>query len=191
MSALATEIPIPTPLLGEQHREATIEHLDLDEGTILMRAAPYDVECMLDHELFESFAPKTFERASNAPTRCKLWHLHDGPLVGHATEVEDRPDGLWIRSRFSKTPNAQEARELAADGTLDQCSITFRPMRDWMKVERRSDGLHIRHSRAGLLGVALVAHGAYAQDAFIASVRDASADRAREAAIARLRAMTH
>lgn len=186
-----TTLEIPQVLLTEQHREATIEHVDLDEGTILMRGAPYDVETMLDHTLFESFAPKTFERAANAPTRCKLWHLHGGPLVGHATEVEDRPDGVWIRARFSNTVNAQEARELASDGSLDQVSVTFKPMRDYMRVERRDDGLHIRHSRAGLLGVALVPHGAYDEHAFVASVRDAQASRAREEVLARLQALTH
>lgn len=185
-------LEIPPPLLLEQHRAATIEHLDTDKGTMLCRAAPYDVEVALDRELFESFAPACFERASNAPTRCKLWMGHGGPLVGHATEVEDRPDGVWLNYRFSNTVNAQEARELAHDGTLDQVSVTFRPMRDHMVVERRNDGLHVRHSRAGLLGAALVPHGAYDEHAFVASVRsDDRASREREARLARLQSLTH
>lgn len=190
MTMTAT-LEIPQLFLGEQHREATIEHFDPDEGTMLCRAAPYDVEAALDRELWESFAPKCFERAANAPSRVKLWHLHNGPLIGHATDVEDRPDGIWIRSRFSNTPNAQEARELAHDGSLDQVSVTFKPMRDYMGIQRRADGLHVRHTRAGLLGVALVPHGAYDTGAFVASVRDGQSSKDRDAAVARLAALRH
>ena len=182
---------IPRLYDGLQHRDADVEDIDLDEGMITMRAAPYDVEAALAPELWEAFAPKTFERACNAPSRCKLWHEHGGPLIGHAKEVEDRPDGIWIRAKISNTVAGIEARELASDGTLDQVSITFKPMKDYMRVTQKSDGIHVRHTRAGLLGVALTAHGAYDTHAYIASVRDAQADREREARIARLRALSH
>jgi HK97 family phage prohead protease len=185
------ELRVPHRFDELQYRAADVEDIDLDEGMIVMRAAPYDVETMLDHELWESFAPKTFSRAANAPTRVKLWHEHQGPLIGHAKEVEDRPDGIWIRARFSNTPSALEARELASDGSLDQVSITFKPMREYMRVAQKPDGLHIRHSRGGLLGVALCAHGAYAENAFIASVRDADAARDLEARRAALLALDH
>lgn len=179
-------------LAGVQHRHADVEHIDADAGTILMRAVPYDVETQLAPELWESFAPEAFARATAAPSRCKLWNEHGGPLIGHALDVEDRPDGVWIRSKFSNTLAGQEARELAVDGTLDQVSITFKPMAEWMKAHRRSDGIHVRHARAALLGVALVAHGAYGEHASVASVRDAddaSRARAREALVARLRSL--
>lgn len=182
---------VPQRFDGVQYRTADIETVDPDDGTMLCRAAPYDVEAQLDLDLWETFAPATFARAVDAPTRCKVWHEHGGPLIGHAREVEDRSDGVWIRAKFSNTLAAQEARELASDGTLDQVSVTFKPMRDWMKVERRSDGLHVRHARAGLLGFALVAHAAYGVDSFIASVRDDQADRAREAKLALLKALDH
>lgn len=178
---------------GEQQRAATVEHIDPDEGTILMRAVPYDVETELAPGLWESFAPEAFSRASAQPSRTKLWHEHGGPLIGHALDVEDRPDGAWIRAKFSNTHAGQEARELARDGSLDQVSITFRPMVDWMKSTRRADGsVLVRHARAALLGVALVAHGAYGEHAHVASVRDAAEDsamRQREATLARLRSL--
>lgn len=177
---------------GEQSRAASVEHIDPEAGTILMRAVPYDVETELTPGLWESFAPETFARAATQPSRCKLWHEHGGPLIGHALDVEDRPDGAWIRAKFSNTAAGQEARELAHDGSLDQVSITFRPMADWMKATRKPDGtVHVRHSRAALMGVALVAHGAYGEHAHIASVRDNAdtAQRAREAALARLRSL--
>lgn len=188
MTTTATTLVLP-PFDGLQHRAADVEHIDVDDGTILMRAVPYDVETQLADDLFESFAPAAFARAAAAPGRCKLWHEHGGPLIGHATTIEDRPDGTWINAKISNTLAGQEARELARDGTLDQVSITFRPMKDWMKVTRSERGFHVRHSRAGLLGVALVAHGAYADNAYIASIREAGADRNREAALARLRSL--
>ncbi len=187
-----TEPDLSRYLGGLQHREATVEHIDPEQGTILMRAVPYDVETQLGPRLFEAFAPAAFARAGSAPSRVKLWHEHGGPLIGHALDVEDRPDGAWIRAKISNTLAGQEARELALDGTLDQVSITFRAMPDWFKAERRTDGIHVRHARAGLLGVALVAHGAYGEHAAVASVRDAeeaTAQRAREATLARLRSL--
>jgi HK97 family phage prohead protease len=187
-----TDLAVPQRFEGLQYREADIEHVDPDEGTILMRAAPYDIETQLDRELWESFAPKTFERSVGAPHRVKCWHEHGGPLIGHAADVEDRPDGIWIKARISNTPSGQEARELARDGTLDQCSVTFRPMKDFIKVTQKRDGVHVRHSRAYLLGVALVAHGAYAEHAMIASVRsEVDAQRDYELRKARLLGYTH
>lgn len=180
---------LPPTFSDVQHRAAEVEHLDVDSGTILMRAVPYNTETQLAEDLWESFAPAAFSRAAASPGRCKLWHEHGGPLIGHATKVDDRADGTWIEAKISNTLAGQEARELAHDGTLDQVSITFRPMRDWMKVTRADDGYHVRHARAALLGVALVAHGAYADGAFIASVRDTVTDRTREAALARLRSL--
>jgi HK97 family phage prohead protease len=190
-------LEIPQPLLGVQHRAADIESVDPDEGTLLCRAAPYDVEVALDRQLWESFAPKTFERAASAPTRIKMWNEHNGPLIGHAREIQDRADGVWIRAKFSNTLAGQEARTLASEGSLDQVSVTFKAMPDWMKVTRRPDGLHVRHARAALLGFALVALGAYSEHAFVASVRSDPLDpaeqamREREARIAALRALTH
>jgi uncharacterized protein len=186
-----TELMIPARYRSVQERVADVEAVDPDKGTILMRAAPYGVEAQIDRELWEVFEPATFAAAAKAPHRVKMWNAHNGPLVGHALNVEDRSDGLWINARFSNTINGTEARELASDGTLDQCSVTFRPMTDWMKVQRRADGIHVRHSRAFLLGVALVPHGAYDTGAYVASVRDADSDRERELRKMRVLAWDH
>lgn len=193
-TATLDEIEVPQQFGDLQHRTATVEHIDADAGTILLKAVPYGVPTQLDRTLWEQFSPGAFSRASNSPSRCKLWHLHNGPLVGHATTVEDRPDGVWVLGKFSNTPNAQEARELAKDGTLDQCSITFRPQPDYMTAVRKADGLHVTHSRGVLLGVALVPHGQYDTDSVVASVRDAEDHRVQrelEERRARLLALTH
>jgi hypothetical protein len=178
-----------------QYRAAEVAKVDPDAGTVLLRAAPYDVEAQLDSQLWESFAPGTFARAADAPHRVTLNVLHSQNAwpVGRAHLVEDRTDGLWVTARFANTVAGQEARELAHDGTLGECSVEFRAKPDWYRVTRRRDGLHIRHARAHLLGVALVPHGAYADDAFVASVRSMdteAADLARQAALAHLRALT-
>ena len=186
-----TQLVLPARFDEVQRRVADIESFDQDESTILMRAAPYETEVQLDRDLWETFATQCFERAAHSPSRVKLHHEHSGPLIGHAVEVVDKPDGIWIRAKLSDTLAGQEARELARDGTLTDCSVTFRPMREWIKATRAPDGVHIRHVRAHLLGVALVAHGAYAEHAFIASVRDVNAAREREARIAALQAFDH
>lgn len=193
MTTLTLPVEVKEQFSGVQYRAADIEALDKDEGTALLKAVPYDVEVQLDEELWECFAPKAFERAAAAPHRVKMWNGHStngGSLIGHAQTVEDRPDGLWTLFKFSNTVSGVEARELASDGTLDQVSIEFRPQKDWMKAERRTNGIHVRHSRAHLLGVALVPHGAYADHAFVASVRDQRA-REREALLARLSTYNH
>lgn len=164
---------LPTRFNEVQHRAAEIKDLDPDAGTLRCRLVPYDVEVELDHGLYESFAPKAFERAANAPTRMKMWFEHAGPLVGHCTAIEDKPDGCWADAKFANTLAAQEARELARNGTLTDVSITFKAMKDWVKLSRRNDGLHVRHARGFLMGFALVGIGAYAEHAFIASTRDA------------------
>lgn len=178
-----------------QYRTAEVAKVDPDAGTVLLRAAPYDVEAQLDSALWESFAPATFARAADAPHRVTLNVLHsrDAWPVGRALAVEDRPDGVWVTARFANTVAGQEARELAHDGTLGECSVEFRAKPDWYRVSRRRDGLHVRHARAHLLGVALVPHGAYAEGAFVASVRSVDAeavDLARQAALAHLRGLS-
>jgi len=104
--------------------------------------------------------------------------------------LEDRPDGLWTNQKFSSTVAAQEARELARDGSLDQCSITFRPQRNWMRIRKATDGIHITHVRAHLLGVALVPHAQYGEGSRVMAVRDEGSDKAREARRAQILSWT-
>lgn len=188
------QLDAPPPYLADyltatQKRKADIEDVDPVRGTILVRAVPYDHEIQLYPELFETFAPGTFTAAQRAPHRAKLWNEHGGPVVGCGVEVDDRADGLWIRARFANTQAGQDARELARDQILDQVSIEFRPLEEWLTVKRSDQGMHITHKRAHLLGVALVAHGAYDDEAFIAAVRDGSdKERERAEALARERA---
>lgn len=184
-------IEIPRRYDGVQYRTAEVQPVvDPDTNTITMQIAPYGQETRLDRDLWEQFAPGCFA-VTSAPHRVKLWHEHGGPLIGHGITVEDRDGGVWMKARFANTLAAQEARGLATpdeDGaTLDQVSVTFRPDPDWMKVRRAADGIHVTHTKATLLGAALVAHGQYADGGYVASVRSQEdIDRQREQDRARL-----
>lgn len=182
---------LPKRFADVQHREAQIEDVDPDEGTILVRAAPYEIETQLANELFETFERGAFANATKAPSRVKAFYQHRGPLVGHALEVDDRADGVWIKAKLAKTASGEEVRELAREGFLTDVSIEFRPMKEYMKATRKTDGIHVRHSRGHLLGFAFVAVGAYGEHAYVASVRDQDEDRMREEAIARLKSLSH
>ena len=182
-----TELLIPSRYVDVQGRGIETVVIDDSTGEVLLRAVTYDYWTQLDRDLWESFAPASLARAVNAPSRVKMALNHGGTLIGHAKEIEDKPDGLYARMAFSKTQMAQDARELVIDGTHDQCSMVFRPMADFMKVSRTDEGMRVRHERAHLLSVDLVPHGAYSEAASVVSVRNEDADLAREKRIAALR----
>jgi hypothetical protein len=179
-----------------QYRAAVIDALDADERVIEMRAVPYDVETELRPGLIESFSPGTFARAAKDPPRVKLWSGHStagGVIVGQGFEAEDRADGFYVRTRVSRIPAGDDLLTLAADKVLDEASIEFNPIgpkQGGMTVTQRGAATIVRHKRAHMLGVALVAHGAYGRNALVTSVRDAHADKVREEWLARLRSRT-
>lgn len=174
-----------------QFRAATVEDLDTVKREIWMRAVPYEHETALTSSLAEIFTVGTFGRSAKDPGRIRLFHDHGGPVVGKATEVFDKSDGVWVRSRVSKVPSGDELLTLAEDGVVEP-SIEFQPDKNTMVVtNQRAGGVLVRHKRGILKGVALVGTGAYADAAFIASVRDADVlNKKREEVIARLRGLS-
>ncbi len=57
-------------------------------------------------------------------TRVKLLVGHDFTrAVGVATELDDRPDGLWFAARVARGPAGDEALSMAEDGVWDGVSI--------------------------------------------------------------------
>lgn len=191
VTPITAGLALPPRFQEPQYRSVETETVDIDDSTgeVYLRAVQYDYWTQLGPQLFESFAPRSLERAANAPSRVKMAWDHGGKLIGHAKEIEDRADGLYARMAFSKTPTAQEARELVLDGTLDQCSMVFRPMKEHVEVRRSAEGLRVRHARAHLLSVDLVTHGAYGEAAVVVSAREASLLQEREELLARLRSM--
>src|SRR5215475_7046949 len=131
------EVNLPPRFEEPQYRRAQIE--GVEDRVILLRAVPYDVEAEVDRNLFESFEPGAFKNSERDPARVKLWFGHSdngGKIVGQAAEVEDRADGVVVRSRVSATPSGDELLTLARDHVLDEASIEFRPIPRAMTVRR-------------------------------------------------------
>jgi phage head maturation protease len=165
-----------------QVRAAVIEDLDAAKGEVYARVAPYGVEADIGGGIIEEFRPGTFARAVKAPDRLSVWSSHGGPLVGRGIEVEDKLDGIWVRAKLGRTQAARDMVLDFEDGILRDPSIEFRPLPEFLSVERRGDAMKVTHRKAHLLGFAMVGEGAYSGSAFVASMRDAEADRAREEA---------
>ena len=166
----------------KQYRAAKIQDFDPTKRELVVKAVPYGVTADIGGGITETFAPGAFKRAAKAVDRLKVWNNHHGPMVGNAVEAEDRPDGFWIRARISRSQAGQEMLGDIEDGILTDPSIEFRPMKDYMKVTRTADGFDVVHTRAHLVGFAMVAEGAYAGSAYVESVRDARRERAAEEA---------
>lgn len=193
MTALMIPDDVAETYVGLQYRSATVESLDEEERIIRMRAVPYDVETRLAENLVEVFDKATFAKATQDPARVKLFYGHStegGKVVGQAVTVEDRADGVWLETRVSRTDSGEELLTLAKDGVLDEASIEFAPMRDFMVVRRRGSDVVVRHRRGHLRGVAIVPAGAYGRHAIVTAVRDMSAKLAEEK-VARLRLLNH
>ena len=179
------------PKRFQEVQTRSVEAVDVDDatGTIRFRAAPYEVETQLGPELYEVFTRAAFANAVKAPSRFRLFHEHKGPLIGCGRDAEDLADGFYVNARFANTAAAQEARSLVQDGFLDSVSVEFRPMQQFMKAARRSNGILVRHDRAHALGAAIVAYPAY-ETASVMSVRDQGAQK-RDDVLARLRSLNH
>lgn len=167
-----------------QYRAAVIEDIDVDKSEILVRAAPYGAPTDIGAGVVEEFRPGTFSRAAKTPHRLGVWSGHGGPLIGRGLEVDDREDGIWIRSKIARTQAAKDALLNIEDGISDQVSVEFVPKSEYMDVTAHKGGLNVVHRRAHLLGWAVVPEGAYGPGgAFIAAIRaDDEAERKREAA---------
>jgi len=185
-------IELPKRFEVVQWRSAEVVDVADDAGEVRLRLVPYGREARLGLDLWEQFEARSFEAATKAPGRCKLWNEHNGPLVGCATVVEDLPDGAYATMRFSSSRNSQEARTLVVEKIVTECSVEFRAIREAMKVRRAPDGLHVTHSRGHLLGAALCSHGVYGEvGSLVLSARDEGADKTHDERLARLRSLSH
>ena len=166
----------------KQYRAAKIEDFDLTKRELVVKAAPYGVRSDIGGGITETFAPGTFKRAARSPSHLKVFNNHGGPLVGSGLEVDDRPEGIWIRSQISRSQVAQDMLSDIEDRILTDPSIEIRPMPGYMKVTRTDEGFDVLHTRGHLLGFAMVPLGAYSGDAYVESVRDGQRERAAEEA---------
>jgi phage head maturation protease len=165
-----------------QYRAAKVQDIDLAKGELFVKAAPYGLDTDIGGGVTERFEPRTFARAAKEPSRLQVFHNHAGPLVGRGIEVDDRPEGIWIRAKIGRSQVARDMLTDVEDGILTDPSVEFRPVPGQMKVTREGSGFRVVHRRAHLIGFAMVPEGAYGPSAYVESVRDARREREVEAA---------
>ncbi len=121
---------------------------DGDGRTLEGLVIPYDVEqTVSDPPAFEPYRETVvrgaFRSVTNAPNRVLLDFEHYGALthdalgsmgsiagtLGHATELDERPDGLYGRFRVLRGSDGDKALELAHDGVLGAFSAAMKPLR--------------------------------------------------------------
>jgi HK97 family phage prohead protease len=140
--------------------EATIASRSVAERTVEIRALPWDTvgETPDGPEVWRRGA---FEGVD--PERVTLEAI--GPhgadpgvrLVGRATEINDREDGLYTTFRVSATSAGDELLALARDGVYRGASIVFSPI-----AERAADGGVTERTRAELVRVGIVERPSFA-----------------------------
>lgn len=173
-----SELTIPESFHELQHRAAPITDIDDKTGSIRFLAVPYESETELWPGTFEVFTRDAFKQtANNNPSRFKLFHQHGGPMVGVASQLDSKRDGLYVTGRFSAVDAAQDTRTLVREGILDAASIEFRAIPEKMTITRRgdSDDVLIRHDQAHGRGAALVPYPAYAGAEVISARAEAAA----------------
>jgi HK97 family phage prohead protease len=111
-----------------------VAEVDTDRGAgyteLQGRACPY--ESWTTRWFFrESFAPGLFDKSIKEAARAlPLLLFHDAAQwpIGHATEWESKPDGLWGTWRLDSSAEAQRAARMAADGHLPYLSVGYDPV---------------------------------------------------------------
>lgn len=181
-----------------QTRKAAVEDVDTEQGIVEARLMTYEVEAELEAGLFEVFSRGAFAAAIGNPSRVKVSDQghQRSVIIGHAMELREDDDSLVGRLRIADTSHGRDVLTLLKPGpngeppVLTDLSVEFRPQRRHVQVDRRDDGLHIRHEKAVLVGVSPVGEGAYGAAARVLAVREAERDRAREKALAYLASLT-
>jgi len=163
---------MPTNELEQRFCDMELEvRLRATERIVAGIVVPYNVEQKINRSLTEVFMPGAFANITKAPHRVKFLAAHnsDALPVGRGTLLREEPRGLYGEFYVSRTQRGDEVLELIDDGTLDQFSIGFVPLRD----NRRPDGV-VERLKAHLVETSIVAAGAYGDRAMVESVREPS-----------------
>jgi HK97 family phage prohead protease len=169
-------------------RAAQVAEVDAEQGLVEVKLAPYEVEAELWPGLSEVFTRGCFAAAVGNPSRVKVTdqqHQRD-VIVGNAVALRDEPDGIYGTLRIALTVAGRDILTLlrGPNPVLDELSVEFKPQKRHAQFIRRRDDVLVRHDRAVLVGVSPVGAGAYGSDARVLSVRDAEAEKRREAELA-------
>lgn len=145
---------------------------DAPQRIVSGRLVPYEVRTALPGGGYELLRAGTFKDAQPADVRLYdgTGPLGHGQLIGTATELEHRADGLYGSLRISETRAGDDAYALARDGAYHGFSVGFEPD----PATDRIKGDTITRSRGTLRHVALTDTPVYA-DARVLSVRDTRA----------------
>lgn len=169
-------------------RAAQVAEVDPDQGLLEVKLAPYEVEAELWPGLSEVFTRGCFAAAVGNPSRIKVTDQQHNRsvVVGNAIELRDQADGIYGTLRIADTAAGRDILALVRgpNPVLDELSVEFRAQKRHATFTRRAADVLVRHDRAVLLGVSPVGAGAYGSDARVLSVRDAEADKRREAELA-------
>lgn len=153
--------------------EGFADNLDISDGRIRGRAVPFGYTVELRPGLWERFERGAFTSQLKDPGRVKVCIEH-GQVVGSASGLEERGDGLWFVGGISGNPaitEAGRARALLDEGLVDELSIGFRTVPGGTDVEQVDGGVLWRHRRAQLMEVSLVPWGVYGREATLARSR--------------------
>jgi HK97 family phage prohead protease len=158
---------------GLQVRAAAATDFSVEDGVIKGRAVPYGVTVTLIPGLQERFEMGAFARQTKDPSRVKIMFGH-GEVIGHATELEERQDGLWMEGRILRhddVPEGRKALALLEAKVVDEMSVGFQQVRNGTEITETRNGTLVTHRRASLREISIVPFGAYSRGARVMSVR--------------------
>jgi HK97 family phage prohead protease len=123
--------------LAVLRRSATVDPYRVLVGL----AVPFDTELLVNDPWFGETYVEVFRHGSftktikdrRRPVPLLAHHQSRQFALGHATRVEQRREGLWVRFSVADTPAGNELLELVAHGSVSGLSIGFDP------VSHRSD----------------------------------------------------
>lgn len=101
--------------------KAEVFEVDVERRIIKGLIVPFGVPAISNDQRWQ-FSQGTLTYTD--PTRVKLWIQHDANrAVGHATELEERTDGMYGTFKVARGAKGDEALSLAEDKVLDGFSI--------------------------------------------------------------------
>lgn len=144
-----------------------------EDGEFTGCAVPYGKPTELAPGLREVFRRGAFAAQMKDPGRVKIAYRH-GEIIGRATDLDDRVDGLWLRGRIMAHDDRPIARQALADlrdGLIDELSVGFQPVKGGTTITEDELGTLWEQTRASLREISVLPWGAYGRNAKVSAVR--------------------
>lgn len=143
-------------------------------GLIAGTAAAYNIEVDRGYGMFLELLPGCFAKQVAEAHRVKLLWQHDvEEPIGVVKSLSDSPQRLEFVGRLSTSnavPTAVKARELYADGILDEVSVGFEILKFERVEDLENDRVLYRVREAHLREISTVTFGALGQSAAVSAV---------------------